>query len=152
MTLATIHYSLRLVYTTAYDRTYDAMIIGGGIGGGALATVLARAGKSVLVLEKSTVYRDRVRGEWIAMWGVEELKTLGIYDDFIAAGGHHLKRHISYSDEASREESEAGRSPLDTMTPGVPGPMTIGHPASCNLLERSRAQRPARRSCAASRT
>jgi 2-polyprenyl-6-methoxyphenol hydroxylase-like FAD-dependent oxidoreductase len=68
------------------------------------------------------------------MWGVEELKTLGLYDDFIAAGGHHLKRHISYSDEATREESEAGVLPLDAMTPGVPGPMTIGHPFSCNLL------------------
>ena len=116
------------------NNTYDAIIVGGGIGGGALSTVLARAGKSVLVLEKSTVYRDRVRGEWIAMWGVEELKTLGLYDDFIAAGGHHLKRHISYSDESTREEAEAGTLPLDAMTPGVPGPMTIGHPASCNLL------------------
>ena len=44
----------------------DLVIVGGGIGGGALATVLAGAGASVLVLEKSTVYRDQVRGEWIA--------------------------------------------------------------------------------------
>ena len=51
------------------NSTYDAIIIGCGIGGGALATVLGRAGKSVLVLEKATVYRDRVRGEWIAPWG-----------------------------------------------------------------------------------
>lgn len=114
--------------------TYDAIIVGGGIGGGALSTVLARAGKSVLVLEKSTVYRDRVRGEWIAMWGIEELKTLGLYDEFIAAGGHHLKRHISYGDEATPDEAESAALPLDAMTPGVPGPMTIGHPASCDLL------------------
>jgi len=46
----------------------DIVVIGGGIGGAALATVLARAGHAVLVLEKSTVYRDRVRGEWIAPW------------------------------------------------------------------------------------
>ena len=49
---------------------FDVAIIGGGIGGGALATVLARDGLSVLVLEKSTVYRDHVRGEWLAPWGV----------------------------------------------------------------------------------
>lgn len=116
------------------ESKYDAVIVGGGIGGGALATVLARAGKNILVLEKSTVHRDRVRGEWIAMWGCEELKTLGLYDDFIAAGGHHLTRHINYSDEHTREESEAAAIPLEAMTPGVPGPMTIGHPASCNLL------------------
>lgn len=119
---------------TTTSQNCDAVIVGGGIGGGALATVLARAGKSVLVLEKSTIYRDRVRGEWIAMWGVEELKTLGLYDEFIAAGGHHLARHISYSDEHSREEAEAGTIPLATLAPGIPGPVTIGHPASCNLL------------------
>ncbi|MEO8270040.1 MAG: pyridoxal-phosphate dependent enzyme, partial [Aureliella sp.] len=60
--------------------TYDVIIIGGGIGGGSLATVLARQGKSILVLEKSTVYRDKVRGEWIAPWGVVELKQLGLID------------------------------------------------------------------------
>ena len=51
---------------------YDVVIAGAGIGGSALATVLARAGRSVLVLEKKTAYRDRVRGEWMAPWGVAE--------------------------------------------------------------------------------
>jgi len=114
---------------------YDAIIIGAGIGGGALATVLARAGKSVLVLEKTTVHRDRVRGEWIAQWGVAELKTLGLYDAFIAAGGHHLARHIGYGDHAPPAEAEAAPFSLDELVPGIPGPMTIGHPAQCNLLD-----------------
>ena len=87
--------------------TYDVIIVGGGIGGGALATVLARAGKSVLVLEKTTEYRDRVRGEWIAPWGVVELKRLGLYDEIIAAGGHHLARHISFGDDVTPEEAIA---------------------------------------------
>ena len=42
---------------------YDVVIVGGGIAGNALATVLARTGQAVLVLERSSVYRDRVRGE-----------------------------------------------------------------------------------------
>lgn len=113
---------------------YDAIIVGGGIGGGALATVLARAGKHVLVLEKSTVYRDVVRGEWIANWGVAELQTLGLYDDFRAAGGHHVTRHRSYGDAV--DPAEAAELPLGALLPGVPGPLTIGHPASCALLER----------------
>ena len=47
---------------------YDLIIVGGGIGGSALAAVMARAGKSVLVLEQSAVFEDRVRGEWISPW------------------------------------------------------------------------------------
>ncbi len=117
------------------NNTYDAVIIGAGIGGGALATVLARAGKSVLVLEKSTVHRDRVRGEWIALWGVEELKNLGLYGEFIAAGGHHLTKHIGYGDHSDPATAEANPLPMDALLPGIPGPMTIGHPAQCNLLD-----------------
>jgi len=42
--------------------SYDLAIIGGGIGGSALAAVMARDGYSVLLLEQSEVYEDRVRG------------------------------------------------------------------------------------------
>jgi len=121
--------------TTNTNTTYDAVIIGAGIGGGALATALARADKSVLVLEKTAVHRDRVRGEWIALWGVEELKNLGLYDDFIAAGGHHLTKHIGYGDHSDPATAEAAPIPMDALIPGIPGPMTIGHPAQCNLLD-----------------
>ena len=40
------------------ERTYDLAIVGGGIGGSALATVMQRAGFSCLVLERT----DRVPG------------------------------------------------------------------------------------------
>ena len=113
--------------------TYDVIIVGGGIGGGSLATVLARAGKSVLVLEKTTVHRDRVRGEWIAPWGVVELKRLGLYDDIIRAGGHHIARHISFGDDVTPEEAIAATRRLDTLVPDIPGPLCFGHPASCDL-------------------
>ena len=43
--------------------TFDVVVIGGGIAGNALAAVMARAGRAVLVLERSIAYRDRVRGE-----------------------------------------------------------------------------------------
>ena len=51
------------------QETFEAVIIGGGIAGNALAAVLARAGRAVLVLERSTVYRDKVRGEIFHAWG-----------------------------------------------------------------------------------
>jgi choline dehydrogenase-like flavoprotein len=44
-------------------QSYDLIIVGGGIGGSALATVMARAGKSVLLLEQSQVYADNRGGE-----------------------------------------------------------------------------------------
>jgi 2-polyprenyl-6-methoxyphenol hydroxylase-like FAD-dependent oxidoreductase len=112
---------------------YDAIIVGAGIAGSALATVLARAGRSVLLLEKTTVHRDRVRGEWLAPWGVAELQALGLYDAFIAAGAHHLAKHIGYGDHTAPEDAEANALPLQ-LVPGVPGPLCIGHPAACDLL------------------
>jgi 2-polyprenyl-6-methoxyphenol hydroxylase-like FAD-dependent oxidoreductase len=93
---------------------------------------LARAGLAVLVLEKSTVYPDLVRGEWIAPWGVVELRELGLYDQVLAAGGHHLSRH-----EAREEGVPASAVPaldLTTLVPGVPGPLCIRHPELCQLL------------------
>ena len=42
--------------------TYDVVMIGGGIGGGALAAVLARGGVTVAVLERDPVPIDRVSG------------------------------------------------------------------------------------------
>ena len=90
---------------------FDVVIVGGGIGGGALATVLARAGKRVLVLEKATVYRDRVRGEWIAPWGVAERKRSGSTTTFIAAGGHHLASTSRYGDGIDPAAAEAAALP-----------------------------------------
>jgi 2-polyprenyl-6-methoxyphenol hydroxylase-like FAD-dependent oxidoreductase len=113
---------------------FDIVIVGGGIGGGALATALARRGVSVLVLEKSTVYRDLVRGEWIAPWGVAEVKRIGLYDDLMAIGGHHVSKHISYGDTIDPAEAEANALPIDRLVPGVPGPLCLGHPAMCDRL------------------
>ena len=56
----------------------DVVVVGGGIGGASLAYALARAGKGVTVLEATTEYADRVRGESMQTWGVAEARRLGV--------------------------------------------------------------------------
>jgi 2-polyprenyl-6-methoxyphenol hydroxylase-like FAD-dependent oxidoreductase len=114
--------------------TYDLAIVGGGIGGSALAAVMARAGYSVLLLEQSEEYIDRVRGEWIAPWGVTEVRRLGLYDLLMGAGGHHVGRHVTYDESLDPATAEARMLPLSIFAPDVPGPLCLGHPLHCQTL------------------
>lgn len=114
--------------------TYDLVIVGGGIGGSALATVMARAGRKVLLLEKSEHYEDRVRGEWIAPWGVTETRRLGLYDLLMSAGGHHITDHVTYDESLAPAMCEAAPLPLGIFAADVPGPLCLGHPHHCQTL------------------
>ncbi len=114
-------------------RVYDLIIVGAGVSGAALATVMARAGESVLLLEETLLYQDRVRGEWIAPWGVAEAQRIGVYDALLAAGGRHIKRHITYDEARCPSEAEADSVSL-SLLPNVPGPLSLGHPAHCQAL------------------
>jgi 2-polyprenyl-6-methoxyphenol hydroxylase-like FAD-dependent oxidoreductase len=61
-----------------YD--YDVITVGGGLGGAGLAAVLAGKGLRVLVAEREVTFKDRIRGETMAPWGVAEIHRLGLYD------------------------------------------------------------------------
>lgn len=113
---------------------HEVVIVGGGIGGSALAAVLAGAGRDVLLLEQTEVFEDRVRGEWIAPWGVTETKRLGLYDTLMAAGGHHIGRHVTYDETRTPSEAEAKTLPLGIFAPDVPGPLAIGNPHHAQTL------------------
>ena len=115
-------------------QAYDLIIVGGGIGGSALATVMAEAGRSVLLLEQTEVYEDKVRGEWIAPWGVAETHRVGLYDRLVAAGGHHITRHVTYDECLDPAQAEAHALPLNFFKEGVPGPLCLRHPLHCQVL------------------
>ena len=113
---------------------YDLAIVGGGIAGSALAAVMARDGYKVLLLEQSEAFMDRVRGEWIAPWGVVETRRVGLYDLLREAGGHHVARHVTYDESRDPKASEAHMLPLGIFAPDVAGPLCLGHPLHCQTL------------------
>ena len=113
---------------------YDLVIIGGGIAGSALATVMARAGKAVLILEQTEAFSDIVRGEVMTQWGVREARTLGLYDTLLAAGAHHATRHIGYDELIPPAMAERGQADLGQLMPGIPGQLALGHPKHRQVL------------------
>jgi len=69
---------------------YDIITIGGGLGGAALAKGMAEQGARVLVIERETQFKDRVRGEGMTPWGCLDAQKLGIYDLLTSTCGHEL--------------------------------------------------------------
>lgn len=69
---------------------FDLITVGGGLGGSALAKNMAESGVRVLVLEREGQFSDRVRGEWLAPWGVAEAQRIGVYDTLLEHCAHEL--------------------------------------------------------------
>jgi 2-polyprenyl-6-methoxyphenol hydroxylase-like FAD-dependent oxidoreductase len=59
---------------------YDLVVVGGGLTGSSLAGRMASCGARVLLIERETEFRDRVRGESLQPWGVAEARKLGVAD------------------------------------------------------------------------
>ncbi|MPZ98607.1 MAG: FAD-dependent monooxygenase [Dehalococcoidia bacterium] len=114
------------------DREHDVVIIGGGIAGSALAAALAGVGASVAVVERSSAFKDRVRGEWLAPWGVAEADRLGLLPTFRAAGAHDVPWNMSRSGK-----------PRLVSTPQGDVPLTFYHPTLQEALLTAAAERGA---------
>lgn len=115
----------------------DVVIVGGGIAGGTMATILARNGLEVILLERETIYPDRVRGEWIAPWGVVEFKRLGLVDLLYENGAIDVMRNVPYDENWSPEVAEQRAFDFSNLLPEIPGAICIGHPTMCNVFSAS---------------
>jgi len=112
----------------------DLLIVGAGIAGGALATVMARRGAQVVLIDREREPRDRIRGEWMTPWGVAEVQRLDLLEPLHEAGANYSDKFIGYSDETSPAEAERKSIDFCRMVPGVQGALNIGHPAACRTL------------------
>jgi 2-polyprenyl-6-methoxyphenol hydroxylase-like FAD-dependent oxidoreductase len=108
----------------------DVVVVGGGIGGASLAYALARDGLGVTVLEASTEFEDRVRGETMQPWGVKEARDLGVEQVMLDAGAHVAtlaKHYVEGFDEPADIL-------LSMMVPDIPGALNLPHPVACQAL------------------
>lgn len=118
-------------------RRVDAIIVGGGIAGASMATVLASSGLKVVVLEKTAVFKDENRGEVMWPWGVREAIATGLLDVFVEAGGNVVGRNLGYSDLDLGHEDITD---LSALIDDVPGSMNLAHPTARQaLLDAARA-------------
>ncbi len=77
---------------TKQDAKCDALIIGGGPAGSTAALLLAKAGFSVVIVEKTAFPRRKVCGEYLSATNLRLFHELGIYDDFVRLAGPEISR------------------------------------------------------------
>ena len=112
----------------------DVVIVGGGVAGGTLACVLARAGLDVTVLERQATYRDRVRGECMWQWGVAETQRLGLFETLRSAGGHSATRLELYDEVTGPHATAYPVEHLGAPIAGVDGTLNLYHPSATAAL------------------
>lgn len=71
--------------------SYDAAVVGAGPAGSAAATLLARGGRSVLLLEKETFPRPKVCGEFLSSDALPFLERLGVRAAVESAGPERIE-------------------------------------------------------------
>jgi 2-polyprenyl-6-methoxyphenol hydroxylase-like FAD-dependent oxidoreductase len=117
----------------------DVVVVGAGIAGSALATGMAREGYRVVLLERQTSYRDKVRGAVLACSGVVEALRLELEKPLLEAGGSYATRAVPYDEVTDPALAQARVLPLDALLPGVPGALDVGHPEACEALTQAAA-------------
>lgn len=114
-------------------RRVDVVVVGGGVAGAATATVLARAGLEVLVVERDRAFTDRVRGEYLAPWGLEEAASLGVTDVVMSVPHANVLTEVTNVDETLPADEAITRS-FAGLVPGVPGSLGVSHPGISEAL------------------
>lgn len=81
-------------------KPYDVIIIGAGPAGATAASILARAGWSVAVVEKALFPRRKVCGEFVSATTLPLLRELGVAESFMARAGPGIRQIGLYAGES----------------------------------------------------
>ncbi len=116
---------------TTTEKIYDVAIIGSGIGGSTLATVLARQGLSVIVFEGGVHPRFTI-GESMILETSEAMRALAEFYDVpelayfssenfysYIGTGHGVKRHFSFIHHTTGQKQDV-RNSLQAIIPKLP--------------------------------
>lgn len=105
------------------SRTVDTLVIGAGPAGTAAATILARAGREVVVADKATFPRDKCCGDGLTALALRELEHLGldpgaasswrVVDDVIIRSPSGKERRYSLPDGPGYHAAVVRRMDLD---------------------------------------
>ncbi|KAG8133939.1 hypothetical protein E2320_011686 [Naja naja] len=89
--------------TAAAQPDPEVIIVGAGVLGSALATVLARDGRKVTVIERDLKEPDRIVGEFLQPGGYNTLKDLGLQDAVEGIDAHTINGYIIHNLENKAE-------------------------------------------------
>ncbi len=117
------------------NSVYDLVVAGGGVGGACVARNMAATGARVIVVEQTTAFTDRIRGEAIVPWGVAEARRLGIMPVLKTVGAHDMR----WFDEFAMQERIMHRD-LPATNPTGEAFVGVYHPALQQALLDSAAQ------------
>jgi 2-polyprenyl-6-methoxyphenol hydroxylase-like FAD-dependent oxidoreductase len=112
----------------------DVVVVGAGIAGASIAAVLARGGLEVLLLERQSCYRDRVRGEYMANWGVLEARAVGLEAVMRRTHAVDARYSVPYDELFVPSAAEDAKADTSTTLAGVQGPLCASHPGVCQAL------------------
>ena len=97
------------------DAAFDAVVVGARCAGSPLATLLARAGMSVALVDRAEFPSDTLSTHIFQNEGVSVLDRLGVLEEVLASGAPWLERSESRIDRLRVDEPVPRR-------PGDPGP------------------------------
>ncbi|XP_064410505.1 squalene monooxygenase isoform X2 [Latimeria chalumnae] len=104
--------------TTTFLHDPDIIIVGSGVLGSAMATVLARDGRNVTVIERDLKEPDRIVGELLQPGGYCALKALGLEEAVEGLDAHTVHGYVIH-DLESKEKVE------------IPYPLTEDNEVQC---------------------